>query len=60
MSFASNISININLIKVQICKIIQSGGSFDFWLANLERKALENVATPLIRDNLSRLLISLL
>ena len=30
MSFASNISININLIKVQICKIIQLGGSFDF------------------------------
>ena len=30
MSFASNISININLIKVQKCKIIQSGGSFDF------------------------------
>ena len=30
MSFANNISINIKLIKVQICKIIQPGGSFDF------------------------------
>ena len=32
--------------------IIQSGGSFGSWLANLGKKAPTNVAIPLARDNL--------
>ena len=31
--------------------IIQSGGSFGSWLANLGKKALTSVAIPLARDN---------
>ena len=36
--------------KAQISKIVQSGDSFGSWLANLEKKALTNVAIPLARD----------
>ena len=36
--FATNLSTDIKLIKVQISKIIQSGESFDSWLANLGKK----------------------
>ena len=42
----------IKLSKAQIFKVIQLGGSFGSWLANLSKKALTNVATPSARDNL--------
>ena len=41
---ANNMSIEIKLNKAQISKIIQSGGSFGFWLGNLGKKALTNIA----------------
>ena len=47
-------STDIKLSKVQISKIIQSGGSFGFWLGNLGKEALTNIAIPLARDNLLR------
>ena len=46
------------LNKAQISKIIQSWGSFQFWfnfgywLGNLAKKVLTNVAIPFTRDNL--------
>ena len=40
---------DIKFSKSQISKIIQSGGSFGSWLANLGEKALTNVAVPLAR-----------
>ena len=55
----ANISTDIKLGKAQISKIIQSGGSFGSWLANLGQKALTNVAIPLARDNLSGLVSNL-
>ena len=58
-AFANNMSTDIKLGKAQISKIIQSGGSFDFWLGNLGQKALTNVANPLARDNLSGLVSNL-
>ena len=58
-AFAKNMSTDIKLGKAQISKIIQSGGSFDFWLGNLGQKALTNVANPLARDNLSGLVNNL-
>ena len=51
-AFAKNMSTDIKLNKVQLSKIIQSGGSFGFWLNNLGKKALTNIAIPLARDNL--------
>ena len=45
-------SADIKLSKAQLFKIIQSGGSFSSGLANLEIKALTNIAYPLARDNL--------
>ena len=44
-------STDIKLSRAQISKIIQSGGSFDFWLGNAGKKALTNIAIPLARDN---------
>ena len=41
----------MKLSKVQIPNIIQSSGSFGSWLANLGKKALENVAILLSREN---------
>ena len=52
-------STDIKLSKAQVSKIIQSCGSFGSWLANLGRKTLTNVATPLARDNLPRLVTNL-
>ena len=43
---------DIKLSKAQISKIFQSGGSFGFWLDNLGKKPLTNIAIPLERDNL--------
>ena len=59
-AFANNMSADVKVSKVQIFKIIQSGGSFGSWLANLGKKALTNVAIPLARDNLPGLVINLI
>ena len=45
-------STDIKLSKTQISKIIQSHGSFGYWLGNLSRETLKNIAIPLARDNL--------
>ena len=58
-AFANNISIDIELNKAQISQIIQSGGSFCSWLGNLGKKALIDLAIPLARDNLPRLVSNL-
>ena len=52
-------SVDIKVSQAQISKIIQSGGSFGSWLANLGKKAPTNVAIPLARDNLSGLVSNL-
>ena len=57
--FINNMSTDIKLSKAQISKIIQSGGSFGFWLDNLGQKALTNIAIPLARDNLPGLVSNL-
>ena len=57
--FANNISTDIKLSKAQISKLIQSGGSFGSWLANLGKKSLTNVAGTLARDNLPGLISNL-
>ena len=59
IAFAGNISTDIKISKAQISKIIQSGGSFGYSLANSGRKALTNVAIPLARDNLPGLVSNL-
>ena len=58
-AFASNVTTDMKLSKTQISKIIQSGGFFGSWLENLREKALTNIAIPLTRDNLHRLVINL-
>ena len=58
-AFANNMSTDTKLSKAQISKIIQSGGSFGSWLANLGKKALPNIAIPLTRDNLPGLVSNL-
>ena len=50
---------DLKFSKAQISKIIQSGDSFGFWLGNLGKKALTNIANPLARDNLSGLVSNL-
>ena len=52
-------STDTKLSKAQISKVIQSGGSFCSWLANLGKKALTNVAIRLARDNLPGLVSNL-
>ena len=47
-AFANNMSTDIKPSKVQISKIIQSGGSFGSWLANFGKKVLTNIAIPWI------------
>ena len=59
-AFANNMSADVKLSKAQIFKIIQSGGSFSSWLANLGKTALTIVAIPLARDNLPALVINLI
>ena len=54
-AFTNNMSTDTNLSKVEICKIIQSGGSFSSWLGNLRKKALTNIAIILARGNLPEL-----
>ena len=48
-------STDIKLSKPQISKTIQSGKSFGFWSGNLGKKALTNIAIPLVRGSLSGL-----
>ena len=50
-AFVNNVSTYIKLSKAQIFKIIQSGGSFGLWLANLGKKALTNNTIPLARES---------
>ena len=52
-------STDIKLSKTQTPKIIQSGGSFGSCLGNLGKKALTNIAIPLERANLPRLVSNL-
>ena len=52
-------STDVKLIKAQISKIVQSGGSFGSWLGNLSKKALTNVAIPVSKYNLPGLIINL-
>ena len=56
---ANNMSTDIKLSKAYISKIIQSGGFFSSWLANLGKKALTNVATPLSIGSLPELVSNL-
>ena len=58
-AFANNMSTDIKLSKAQISKIIQSGGSFGSWLGNLGKKVPTNIAIPLARDNLHKLVSTL-
>ena len=58
-AFANNMSTDIELSKAQISKIIQSGGSFGSWLGSSGQKALTNIAIPLTRDKLPRLVRNL-
>ena len=41
-------STDIKFGKAHISKIIQSGGSFGSWLGNLGKKALANIAIPIL------------
>ena len=52
-------STDMKFSKVQISKIIKTGGSFGSWLGSLGNKALINIAIPFARDNLSGLLRNL-
>ena len=58
-SFANNMSADIKLSKAQMSKIIQTSGSYGFWLGNLGKKALTNIAITLARDNLRKLVSNL-
>ena len=58
-AFANNASTDIKLSKAQISNIIQSGGSFGSWLANVGKKTLTNVVIPLARYNLPGLVSNL-
>ena len=52
-------SADIKPSETQISKIIQSGGTFCYWLSNLVKIALTNVAISLARDNLPGLVSNL-
>ena len=54
-SIDNKTSTDIKLSKPQISKTIQSGKSFGFWSGNLGKKALTNIAIPLVRGSLSGL-----
>ena len=58
-AFANNMSIDIKHSNAQMSKMIQSGGSFGSWLANIGKKSLVNVAIPLLKDNLPGLVSNL-
>ena len=50
---------DIKITKAQISKIIQSGGYLGFCLGNLRKKKLTNIAIPLARNNVPRLVSNL-
>ena len=56
---ANNKSTDKNLSKVQISKVIQSGGSSGSLLGNLGKKVLTNIAIFLTRNNLPGLVSNL-
>ena len=58
-AFTKIISTDIKLRKVQISKIIQSGGSFGSQFGNLGKKGLTSITIPLARDNLPGLVSNL-
>ena len=58
-AIVNNTTTYMKLGKAQISKIIQSGGSFGYWLANFGKKAIENIAIFHARDNLPGLLSNL-
>ena len=58
-AFAIIMPTDIKLSKAQISKIIQSGGYFGSWLANLGKEAQANIAILLERDNLPGLVSNL-
>ena len=58
-AFAKNMSTDAKLSKAPITKTIQSGGSFGSWLGNLGKKVPTNIAIPLARDNLHKLVSTL-
>ena len=51
---------NIKLSKTQTIKVIQSGGSSGYWLANLGKKAVINATISSARDSLPRLASNLI
>ena len=51
-AFDNNMLTDIKLSKAQISEVIQSGGSFGSWLADLGKKTLANIAIPLAWGNL--------
>ena len=52
-------STDIKLRKAQLSKIIQSVGSFGFWLSNLGKKKILNYGVPFTRDNFPGLVSSI-
>ena len=50
---------DIKLSRAQISIIIQSGGFTRYWLDNLGKKALTNIAVHLARDNITGLVCNL-
>ena len=58
--FAKNTPTDIKLSKIQIFKIILSGGSICSWFSNLGKKAQTNVVISLSRDNLLVLVSNLI
>ena len=50
-AFCNNLPTDKKFSKAQISKIIQSRGSFGFWLGNLGKKALTNITISLAGDN---------
>ena len=58
-AFANKMSTDIKRSKARISKIIESGGCFGSWLANLVKKAITNAAIPFATDNLPGLVTNL-
>ena len=49
-------STDIKFSKTQISNVIQSHGCFGYWLGNLSRETLKNIAIALARDKLLELM----
>ena len=52
-AFANNMSTDIKLSKTQISKIVHSGGSFGFWIANLGKISTNKDNLPVVVSNLA-------